>query len=418
MNISGSSVTIWTGFFDVIRPKPDISRLKRASLIGIGALGQIRERKTNVAMQTSIATGDAINVLLDRIGWASGDRDIDTGTITMSRWWVGAKLNVLDALRAIEITEGGFLRETRDGKIAFDDIATRLSGSSILTFSDANGATYGYNTIVQEDLLKQVYNVFIAKVHTYTLEVLATLWSLQEIPSIQAGQTLTFYAEHPNAASGTNVRGADPWLTPALAVDIVGNVQADGGGADITADLVVVETKYDTRMTIVITNNNASNGFLTTVQARGNSLTENEEIISEITDLTSIAAYGEREFPLDAGFYPSREIADTRLDWYKTQYADPTPVVTLTFSAFRNASLTALAQSIDLDQRLTIVADNIATELGINGDFYVESIRHSIGVAGKTHQITLKLSEAWTWSFTDFWQLGSSQLNDNTRLGV
>ncbi len=418
MDISGTPVTIWTGFFDVIRPKPDISRLKRANLIGIGALGQIRERKTNVAMQTSIATGDAIDVLLDRIGWPSSDRDIDTGTITMSRWWVGAQLNVLDSLRALEITEGGFLRETRDGKIAFDDISLRLSGSAILTFSDVSGSTYMYNNIVQEDLLKQVYNVFIAKVHTYTIETLATIWTLNEIPAILSGQTLTFYAEHPNASSAINVKGVALWETPIQVSDIVGNRLANGSGGDITSDMSIVATKYDTRMEIKVTNDGAFSGFLTTVQARGTSLTENEEIISEIKDETSIANYGEREFPLDAGFYPSREIANVRLDWYKSQYADPTPVLALTFSAFRNDSLAALAQSIDLNQRLTIVADNEATELGINTDFYVESIRHSIGVAGKTHQVTLKLSEAWVWSFADFWQLGSSQLGDNTRLGV
>ncbi len=414
----GDEVTIWSGDLDAIRPNPTLKGLKTATLYGIGPLGVISQRKTNVAMQTDIFTGAAVDVLLDRVGWPAGDRDISVGTIEMARWWTGSELKVLTALRDLEVTEGGFLRETRDGKIAFDSISTRFNAVSVASFSDAPGSALVYKKIIQDDALKHIYNIVKARIRSFTVEGLATLWTLNDTPLIQPADELIFWAQYPNEMSAINAMAVDAWTTPETVTDFTANVQADGGGADMTADISVAVVKFDSAIKITLTNNGANTGYITLLQARGTALTENESIPIEDQDAASISLYGEREFPLEAKFLPDWSTALVRVQWYKDRYSVARPILKMTFDANRNAALLALAQSIDLNQVLTIEANSSATELGIDTEFHVESIRHVISKSGSSHDVTVELSQKWLWVFTEYWQLGVSKLGYDTRLGV
>ena len=120
-----SAVTLWRGFLDSITPKPSQHGDDKAILKAIGSLGQINQKQVSIPMQSSVTGDIAIGAILDDAGWSATARDLDTGKTTMERYWCD-RLVTLSALQAVEDTEFGFIREQRDGDIAFENRHHRL----------------------------------------------------------------------------------------------------------------------------------------------------------------------------------------------------------------------------------------------------------------------------------------------------
>jgi hypothetical protein len=121
-------------------------------------------------------TGDAITEVLDQAEFPAGERVIDAGQGTMSRWWDQG--TAIQAFRDLEETEAGFLRETKDGKIAFEDRAHRLSGPHT-----ASQATFGGGNLVlwnpqQGDSSKGIFNYIEAAVRSFDVSEEMVLWTL------------------------------------------------------------------------------------------------------------------------------------------------------------------------------------------------------------------------------------------------
>ena len=68
----------------------------------------------------------------------------------------------INALRQVEVTENGFISETKEGEIRFDSRHARLtnpeSTRSQITFSDADGSTYSFSEITQDDPINTISN--------------------------------------------------------------------------------------------------------------------------------------------------------------------------------------------------------------------------------------------------------------------
>src|SRR3990167_7702062 len=122
---SPSTTTLFVGFLDKIEPLPHVAGHHRARLRAIGPLGKISQKKVHTSGNVNQLTGAAVGVVLDEAGWAAGDRTIDAGQTTLIRWWED-EVGAFDAMRDIEETEVGFIGESADGKIVFEDRHHRL----------------------------------------------------------------------------------------------------------------------------------------------------------------------------------------------------------------------------------------------------------------------------------------------------
>ena len=425
MTVGASTVTMFSGFLDSIDPEKEIGGRAMATLRGIGGLGIVAQKYTTIAMQTNALTGTVVGLILDDAGWPAGAtyRDIDAGQTTMSRCILGQGRDAFNAARDIEETEAGFLRETKDGKIAFEDRLHRLAAPhtvSQATYSDTAGATLGYRLIEEADPLKEIYNVIEVHVQLYTVNAIATLWTLPESsadstsPAISAGQTLNFWAQYPNPASAVEAVGVDAWTTPASGVDYLANAQADGGGANLTADISIAATKFDKAMKLAVTNGGAGTAYLTVFRARGTAVIEKDTapIIDE--DTASQGKYGKRHYPAPAKFIPSTASARDYAGMIRTIYGSPIPFLTIGFPANRSTAHLSEAQVRDVSDRVTITATGDAS-LGINEDFYVEAIHHSVK-REKDHTVILECSPAAPYS--GFWTLDQSGLGQGTHYSM
>jgi len=375
----------------------------------------------HLAMQTNIAAGTLIGLILDEIGWPSADRDIDTGKTTIKRYWTGG-IRGLTAIQRVELSEGGFLWEAKNGNIAFDDRHARLAGDALtsqVTFSDAGGAALSYTKIEEQDPLAGLFNIFPAKVQRYTVGALATLWTLSESgsdsPSIAAGATKTFWASFPNPDSATDAVAVDAWTTLVENTDYEANTQSGGGGTDRSADLIITLTKFDTRMKIAVKNNHASDlVYLTLLQARGTPVTADNPVYvqAEDTDAQKLK-YGERTWPLNMSpeYIPDTAEAQDWCNFNLAIYKEPIPKLAVTVMGNRDGSHRAEVLTRDIGDRMTIVAQNDAN-FGINKDFFIEWERHQID-RKHFHWVTWGLSGAE--EFSDWFVWGTSKWGTTTR---
>ena len=334
----------------------------------------------------------------------------------MNRFWIENEVRTINALRRVERTESGFIVESKDGRIAFEDRRHRQKSphtTSQATFSDANGAALVYSGLRELDSDQQLFHTFTARVQLFTVGALTTLWTLSSSgassPAISPGETLIFWAEYPNPVSGTDAFGVDAWTTPVENTDYEANTQAGGGGTDRSASLTLTITKFGNSMKIAIENDHASDiVFLTLLKARGTPITKDDP--APIT--VEVSATHPRTFPDPPQFLPSIAAAFDWANWYKGVYSTIQPLYEMRSAANRTTGQAAKCLGLDISDRVTVVGTNDAG-LGVNEDFFIESERHVIDPTHGTHWVTWGLSAV---ADQDAWTLGTSKLSSETRL--
>lgn len=407
MTSNASTSTMFLGLLDSIQPAPVVGGLSYATLRAVGPLAWMEARRINVAMQTAVRSDNAIAEVLDQAGWSTTLRTLDAGNTTFGRWWTGGRITGLNALREVEDSEHGFLREGKNGAIVWENRQHRLLGAHTTpqaVYSDAAGATLPYQAIFQQDPLREIYNRIEARVKRYTSGSLAVLWTHPEavsttsLISLAPGESKTFWARYPNPDSSADAVAVDAWTTPASNTDFLANTSFGGGDTSCTSNLTVAVSKFDTAMKITLTNGAPPAPFcyLTLLQARGIPVSVQDpiEVVAESTG--SQASYGQRSYPVPGPWVPNSAEALDYVNYVLGIYKDPIPVVAITALANDSSGWLDEARTRDVSDRVTLVANSTTlagTNLGINGDFFVERISHDV-TRESVHRVTLELSPA------------------------
>ena len=408
----------WQGKLDRILPAPASAGVKTCTLTAFGTLGYLNQFEVQLPSQTSRRTDQAVGDILDNVGWAGADRTLDTGLTTISRFWVSKK-KTIDALRLVEETEAGFIKEQKDGKVAFENRHHRLtetaSTTSQATFSDASGASHTFASIGQTDPISTIVNHVEATARTYTTASVAALWTHPETgsdsPTLAPGEAKTFEAEYPNPDSANNAQEVDAWTTPAATTDYLANTASDGSGTNKTSDIAVTNSKVAERMTMTFTNNGTSDVFMTKIQARGTAVATKNPCTVRAIDSISQSTYGERKYVAGTKFIPTTREAQDWCDYQMSIYGSPVEIISLQVPGNTSGNLGQVL-SRDISDRITVTANNDAN-LGINADFFIESEAHSVSVGGTEHNVEWTLSPA-SGGYSQFWVLGTSVLGTST----
>ena len=411
---------IWTGYITKIIPVVQSGLARTAVIEAKGPLGKLQKAKVDVAQATAQRTDQLIDDILDAAEWAADDRDLDEGKTTVTRYWT-ARQNAPFALDEIAETEAGWIKETADGKIAFENRHHRYvephASTSQATFSDAGGSTLNYVRLVQNDPLPQIFNEFRAGTRIYTIGSLAVLWTHPETgsasPTIDVGLVKTFEARFPNSNSDTNAVGVNEWTTTAATTDMLANAASDGSGTNLTSDIGISVTKTGERMLIQLTNNSTSLAYITKLQARGTPITESNIGNIVQTDSTSITTYGERTYPVPAKWLPSTDEASDYCAYNLQVYKNALPRLSMNVIAKDAVHMSEIITR-DLHDRITVTANSsTGANLGINGEFQIDSINHTI--APMSHVVQWELSPI-SGGFGSYWVVGTGVLDTSTRL--
>jgi len=379
-------IVLWNGFTGEIKPRIMQSRQKYAELPAAGPLSRVAVRRVALAMGTDVGSGAAIDDVLDAAGWPAGDRSIDTGQETLGRYWTDFDF-AINALREIEDTEAGFIAESNDGKILFEERHHRLESphaTSWWAFSDDGTDTnLRYQVIEQLEAVPLIFNVVEVRVRRFTIGGVTALWTHpdrigeSDVPTIAPGQTKDFWAVYPFTGRTVDDKlvgdavGVDAWTTPVLGTDITAVTVNNPIFPDVAATyLTIVATKYGQRMKFTLENTGPYLLYLN-LAARGTRVSEDDPILLQNSDATSIARYGERTFPTRTVWGASAETAGYWMQFVLNIYKDPMQFVAIEFNANKSLLHAHAASKIQISDRISIKANGEAG-LGINEDFFVE----------------------------------------------
>ena len=421
-----TDTALWSGFLESIKPTVITGQMRTVELVAVGALAMINRKKVQVGTQTNQRTDQLIGTILDSAGWPAGDRDLEVGHTTVKSYWNSGG-SALAAIREVEETEAGFIYEKRDGSIKFEDRTFRMTDgkatTSFLTLSDHSSTSYPYESIRQLDPLPSIFNDFRANVRIVSTGSIATLWTHPETgsdsPSIKAGESNSYYAQYPPPTEGvfaSAIAGqvaVAAWTTPAATTDFTVNAAADGSGTNLTSSINVAVAKLSNSMKITLTNTSSTDGVITLLKARGTTVISSDPVLMVAEDATSQTAYLKRTYPNFPQWLPSSQEAQQWVNARLSIFKDPLPQLTIGWTATKNANTLAAALDLDVSMRVTVVAENNAG-LGIDEDFFVEAIRHSISRGNTLHRVSMDLSPVSASS--GFFSLGVSTLGQNTRL--
>lgn len=153
---------LYTGFVEswdpdfILRPiKGPIMRLPCVDLIS-----NLSRLLLNNAGYAEELSGTRIGNVLDDLGWAAGDRDLDAGLTTIRASGVMENENATEHLFLVQQSENGIVFIQGDGDVEFQDRGARLRvpyTTSQGTFGDGAGEL-GYNAIEFADDVQYLYN--------------------------------------------------------------------------------------------------------------------------------------------------------------------------------------------------------------------------------------------------------------------
>jgi hypothetical protein len=341
--------------------------------------GRPGSKKLSTDLYRGIRTGDAVNIVLDQIGWTGG-RDIDAGATVMPWWWEEGtdaataidKLVHSEGTPAIAYVEGGvFSFKDRHHRL-FDQRSTTSQGTYTHVVPAGTGPV-GDNKIEAGTFAYNHGAARIVNSATFSVDVrgsqpLGEVWTSEDPLTIATGQTVTIVAQPSEPFHSA--------ITPSVAA---GDVQVQSG------TISSVTLSRTSGQSAVLTITASADAVITRLALRAVGVAVVRTVQVSAADPGSIGTFGTQEWPSDAApvwanQYDAQVIA-TRV---VTIYASYRP--TITFSVpLLTANDLAVALNQKISDRITVRND----KRGINGDFVIERLTHRITSMGLIHRLEI-----------------------------
>ncbi len=404
---SEAARNLFVGFIDgyVVNADPFNASV---SISVLDSLALLEEVTISTDLIESGLTGALIGQVLDAAGWPAPDRDIDPGTTVVS-WWCEDDVSALEAIQRLVASEGSpaYINTDGTGKFVFRDRNHRVldtpSITSQATFRNTGteplySVPVGYD-VGWKDLINSV--TFSIDVRTPSTEGYQAVWEDTSTFTLSAGQSKVF-----------NVVTSDPFygaITPDDPYSITGpdeplnDIALSGGTASVT-----ISRASGKSLTLTVTQ---LTGTVTVTRIRVQAI----PIVSSTMQVTasdsaSITANKIRTFsgdePVWAGVDDAQAIANRIIYMRKTR----TPTISFTLN---NGSTERVDNTMDrqLSDRITF----IEPILGLNGDFFIETMDHEVSQAGFQHEVVFGCEKALASDVAStVFILGTSLFNTGT----
>lgn len=335
-------------------------------------------------------TGDLIGVILDAVGWPAGARDIDAGATLVPYWWAegtDAQTAVTDLVHsegppAMAYVQNGVFcfRDRHHRSIDARSLTSQMTCSHIVPAGalSAGGAKILKDSFTYDHGLDYVVNSARLTVTPRYPQQLQVVWSTDDPISLGPNQSATLVIQ-------TN----DPVLNlqqPTSAVTYVDT------GDVLTSDYRIGQGSA----TFALSRDSGQSAFLTItagasgvslidgVRVRGNPLTQGATRIFSASDPSSITTYGRSDWDGTAPWAHFYD-ADAIVNRIVSIYSRPMPSVTFQIDAVQSAATKTSILTSAISDRITVRND----QLGLNTDFMIEQLTHSVQQLGVRHVLTV-----------------------------
>lgn len=127
------------------------------------------------------------------------------------------------------------------------------------------------------------------------------------------------------------------------------------------------------------------------IEVTGYPIVEGDLVTVVAEDVTSQGLFGIREFPTMAPLFPNSGEAEVAAARILAASKDPHPPLSISFVANKSVAYRNQAMLRRVGDRITVRAENNA-DLGIDEDFFIESIEHRFGQGNTYHEVLWTLS--------------------------
>ena len=313
---------IWTGYLDSLpitysRGGAHVAKLRAYGIFALLALAEIAE-----GSNSATETGDAVETIALNGGVPAEEI---AGDYSMPQWWEVGRM--LEGLRHIEDTEGGFLYERRTGAVSMQAADHRAGQTVAATFvleGTVGSGEIEASGIVQELAVKDVINEVSGDVRQFEEETDRVLYAIESTFSIELGGTRTILSDFGSDGLIVSVDN------PVAGTDYAANSAGDGTGTAHTSDIQVgvalagfnrvrVEVVYPT----VSGTTQPAAVHVTMLRVKGTVIapTTPEKVV--VSDNTSQDQYGLKTLLLSNTWIAGRADMRDRLDIVLEELKDP-----------------------------------------------------------------------------------------------
>lgn len=366
--LGGTTYGLFRGFLDDYEVLPDVEQ-RSVQITCMDGLERLRGIQLSTPLYRGIRSGEAVGRLLDAIGWPSSDRDLDVGASTFP-FWIEDGTDALSALQRILDSEGGAALATIDENnyFIYRDRHHRLIRSaskvSQATFHSDNEPAIS-PPVRYDQGWKEIANIVRFEQPIRTIGTLAVVWQTAATYAIADGQTIEIpaNASAPFLDAVTPVAGVDYVLRSGTVTTALSRTAAQSLSVFVTAvgGLAVIDGMA--------------------VRAYPVSSASNTVVYAE--DSTSRAKYGSQPWPSGRSpVWASLNDALAIAELILAARAERLPTMTITIRGQGNDVRLLQQLARDLSDRVRLTEP----ETGLDGDFWIEQIQHSI--SGATGHVT------------------------------
>lgn len=378
----GHSYDLFRGFLDDIDVDPSTDN-QSATFSAVDPLSILGGSPLSTPVHQGLRTGDAINVILDEIGWAQDRRDIDAGATVIDYFWVEGQ-DASDAIDDLVASEGppAWAGVADSGYFIFRDRHHRI----LRTESDVVQATFNANgqepcfsppaqiNVGWKDIINSVTFTIQQKVlnqfeNDGTGEA-PVVWSTDSTVSIPAGTSQDFTVNSDTGAFW------DLQLPDANKGDYILN-GGDGGSVQFSLDRRSGQTAT---LTVLAPTTDIA---LTGIKVRGYPIQTADGITITVENDASVDEVGQKA-DADSISAPWANANDALAigQIITDQRGRRLPTISITV---KNGHADRLLQM--LERRVSDLIHIIEPRSYTDHDFFIESISHSIQDAGKYHEV-------------------------------
>ncbi|MHB0922611.1 MAG: hypothetical protein ACYC3H_01425 [Bellilinea sp.] len=287
---TGEQYSVFTGSIDDIVPLT--ANYDRVSITATDGLKWLSEPEINLHIQSNKSLNTLINTILTTAGWPWGI-NLETSTDVIPYFWAPTGVKVLALINDLATSYLGMFFVGADGSARFYSRNHDLSTTTMRIEQDQMSVD-----IMTRSPWEVVKNQISVVSHPLTGQSLTILWSLYDKPSIGLGTTFEVWGNFQVNGAEVPITG---YQSPVASTDYLVNTAADGSGTDLTGACTVNVTVYANKVLYKVTNNSASNGYITLLQLRGDPLVSSP-VSTILEDADSKALYGPKSMTIESLF--------------------------------------------------------------------------------------------------------------------
>lgn len=313
---------------------------------------------------SGIRTGDAVNLVLDAIGWTA-PRAIDPGATLIGWWWEegtdpGDAINKLvnsEGSPAIAYVEGGtfVFRDRHHRTRSAASITSQAVFSSLIPAGSGNGLDFKFERDPSYNHgTKSIVNTATFSVGLRRAVSRDEIWSQDDPIALGSGSSIVIFAQPGDPAFNV--------IPPSMAS---GTIEASSGTFTATID-------QTSGQKFAITLTSTSSGTVTRLALQGSSLPITRTVQAKARDAGSAGRVGESSWPGEvpwANQYDAQAVADRVV----AIYASERPRIAFSVVAINDRYLSMMLK-LRISDRITYRDDVI----GVSRDFHVERLTHQV----------------------------------------